>query len=516
MERGPRAEFEAKDASFDRAFEPEHRRWRPPADGPGETEEHGEDGDALWVFGIDERTVRRKVRRARIGGADEGAEEDDLPVGEPVQVSAVDEVFGVAVPAVVVHVHADAGEAGPGEEKVPVWFAKTVNGAGSFEERGGDGDDWLSREGIDAVGLGEAANRGSANVSDERLGTTQLLPDKALTQALAGNDERLGAGEVHHFVDYDGGGVERVCASGTEPGNATTFFRGGGAEGRGQARDLTAAEAESVETAERVLTAEANDPGEVADCSPCAEQDGGGPAVPQLLADGLAERADLFRRRRVGVEVAFTGVKGAERDRQRPIKTALDDRHQFEGTAADIDEAAIAEACAVHDANVACVGFFVGSENAETDARGLSDAGDEVLCVWSPAQGLGADRDDARGTVGLRHLGDEPERGKSPFEGHGSQQALSTTFTEAGIETLLVNDFEGVTREFAGDEKANRVRTDIDDGDHAPEALVGRAKAGVHVTMMLPAPGRHGKGDLAPGTIQPVTRLRRMTGTLRN
>lgn len=186
------------------------------------------------------------------------------------------------------------------------------------------------------------------------------------------------------------------------------------------------------------------------------------------MADGLAEGTYLPWGRRIGFQEAFRGVDGAEGGGTGLDEDAVLDAHELKRAAADIDEVAITDGGAVHDAEEAGERLFAAGENADTDARLGCDLVDEVDGVRGAAEGFGPGGYQDRGGVGASDLGDDAECAEAALDAFGGEHAVFLAHGQAGIEAFFVNDFEGERGEFAGDEEADGVRTDIDNGDDTP------------------------------------------------
>ena len=140
------------------------------------------------------------------------------------EVSTVHEVLRVAVAVVVIDVHADAGEARGVEEEIQFRVFQAVDLSRRFEEGGRRVHDGLCRELIDAVGPRQTVYGGGPHVRQEAAFFSNLLPDQSLTKALPGDGERFRTRDLHHFIDHQGCGMERVSAVCPHPRNAAPLL----------------------------------------------------------------------------------------------------------------------------------------------------------------------------------------------------------------------------------------------------------------------------------------------------
>lgn len=136
----------------------EHRGRDAAAHGTSHAENRGQHGDAARISRLKQLAERSEIGGATVRTAHEGAEQDDFAVCEAVEVTTLDEVFGVAVPAVIVDVEADASEPGGRNEKASVLITEFMLVAEDIEKSGGDGGDRLGSHLVDSVGAGETSD----------------------------------------------------------------------------------------------------------------------------------------------------------------------------------------------------------------------------------------------------------------------------------------------------------------------------------------------------------------------
>ncbi|MCZ7578890.1 MAG: hypothetical protein M5U18_18325 [Dehalococcoidia bacterium] len=131
----------------------------------------------------------------------------------------------------------------------------------------------------------------------------------------------------------------------------------------------------------------------------------------------------------------------------------------------DIEEAAVSQRGAVHDAKETAERLVVAGEDPDADPGLFANAFDELVGVGGAAERFGADGDGHGGAEGGGNLRHDGEGAEPPVDAPGSEVAALLALAQARIEALLIDDLECQRREGAGDQEANGVRADIDDGD---------------------------------------------------
>jgi len=383
--------------------------------GASHAENRGQHGDAARISRLKQLAERGEIGGATVRAAHEGSEQDDFAVCEAVEVTTLDEVFGVAVPAVVVDVEADASEPGGGDEEGGVLITQFMLVAEDIEKSSGDGGDRLGSHLVDSVGTGEAGDRGSTYIGKDGGFGAEILPDEAFAQTLASDREGSSAGHFHHLIKDDGCRMKDIGTGTTDACDLSAVGRGESGKRRCEAVDLSAAYLEAMQTPKRVFGTDTNDPGEITDRTPDANEGSTIGGYFEFLANGLAKEPYLLLGRRIRRKEAVARVEGAKWRGLGACETAALDIDEFGRTAADVEDAARVDGDAVHNAEETGVGLFLGTDDADGDSRFCRDAGDEFAGVGRSPKGLGANGHERGGAIRGGDLPREPECAEAAF-----------------------------------------------------------------------------------------------------